>query len=96
MGGTADVTRLHAVRDAFTVRFGRAPEGIAEAPGRVNLIGEHLDYNEGLVLPAAIDRSVLAAYGARPKRSRNARSTCAACSPCCAAKGSPARALISP
>ena len=65
MGGAADVTRLHAVRDAFSVRFGRAPEGIAEAPGRVNLIGEHLDYNEGLVLPAAIDRSVLAAYGAR-------------------------------
>ena len=65
MGGTADVTRLHAARDAFSARFGRAPEGIAEAPGRVNLIGEHLDYNEGLVLPAAIDRSVLAAYGAR-------------------------------
>jgi galactokinase len=65
MGGTADVTRLNAAREAFRSHFGRAPEGIAEAPGRVNLIGEHLDYNEGLVLPAAIDRSVLAAYASR-------------------------------
>jgi galactokinase len=65
MGGAPDVERLAAVRDAFCARFGRAPEGVAEAPGRVNLIGEHLDYNEGLVLPAAIDCSVLVAYAAR-------------------------------
>src|SRR5687767_14406033 len=38
----------------FPSLFGRAPEVIASAPGRVNLIGEHTDYNGGLVLPTAI------------------------------------------
>lgn len=42
---------------AFTDRFGAAPDGIWSAPGRVNLIGEHTDYNEGFVLPFAIDRT---------------------------------------
>jgi galactokinase len=48
---------------AFEQRFGRAPACGARAPGRVNLIGEHTDYNEGWVLPCAIDRDtrVLAA-----------------------------------
>ncbi|HSD09419.1 MAG TPA: galactokinase family protein, partial [Candidatus Binatia bacterium] len=41
----------------FRGRFGREPSLIVRAPGRVNLIGEHVDYNEGLVLPAAIDRA---------------------------------------
>jgi len=50
---------------AFEREFGRMPEGIAEAPGRVNLIGEHVDYNDGLVLPLAIERSVLASWGGR-------------------------------
>lgn len=40
----------------FERRFGRAPEAAARAPGRVNLLGEHTDYNEGLVLPCAVDR----------------------------------------
>ncbi len=66
MGSAPDVARLAAACDALSERFGRAPEGVAEAPGRVNLLGEHLDYNEGLVLPAAIDRSVLVAYVTRP------------------------------
>jgi galactokinase len=47
---------------AFEREYGRPTEGIAEAPGRVNLIGEHVDYNDGLVLPLAIDRSVLCAW----------------------------------
>ncbi|HET6614746.1 MAG TPA: galactokinase [Dehalococcoidia bacterium] len=51
--------------DAFRAQFGRGPEGIAEAPGRVNLIGEHVDYNDGLVLPCAINRSVLVAWARR-------------------------------
>ncbi len=53
-----------AVAAAFAARFGVPPSGIARAPGRVNLIGEHTDYNDGLVLPAAIDRHVRIA--ARP------------------------------
>lgn len=40
----------------FHRQFGTAPEGIWSAPGRVNLIGEHTDYNGGFVLPFAIDR----------------------------------------
>ncbi|HWM33166.1 MAG TPA: galactokinase [Pseudolysinimonas sp.] len=53
------------VRDAFRARFGHTPQGIWSAPGRVNLIGEHTDYNEGFVLPFAIDRRTLVAAGPR-------------------------------
>ena len=42
-------------RAAFTRRFGVPPAIVASAPGRVNLIGEHVDYTGGLVLPFAID-----------------------------------------
>jgi galactokinase len=55
-----------AVRSAFAARFGRAPEGVWAAPGRVNLIGEHTDYNDGFVLPLAIDRRVTVAAARRP------------------------------
>ncbi len=51
---------------AFERQYGHPPEGIAEAPGRVNLIGEHVDYNDGLVLPFVIDRSVLCAWAHYP------------------------------
>lgn len=44
-----------SIRDAFQSRFGSQPDVIAQAPGRVNLIGEHIDYSEGFVLPFAID-----------------------------------------
>jgi galactokinase len=60
--------RDRALARAFAGRFGREPEGLAVAPGRVNLIGEHTDYNEGFVLPVAIDRTVVAAFGVRSDR----------------------------
>ena len=43
-------------RSGFRQAFGYPPGAVAVAPGRINIIGEHTDYNEGLVLPAAIDR----------------------------------------
>ena len=52
----------------FTQRFGQAPRWIVRAPGRVNLIGEHTDYNDGFVLPLAIDRAVWIAL--RPRNDR--------------------------
>jgi galactokinase len=48
---------------AFVARFGRRPRWLVVAPGRVNLIGEHTDYNDGFVLPMAIDRCVAIAAG---------------------------------
>ncbi len=60
-----------ALRHAFAQLFGREPEVVSESPGRVNLIGEHTDYNEGFVLPVAIDRRVtIAAAPAEGKRVR--------------------------
>ena len=59
----------------FEDLYGRKPEVIAEAPGRVNLIGEHIDYSEGFVLPFAIaDRTyaAIAAETGMPIRELNA------------------------
>ena len=53
---------------AFTEQFGGEPTLIARAPGRVNLIGEHTDYNDGFVLPMAIDRAVWIALRPRDDR----------------------------
>ncbi|MGC3020202.1 MULTISPECIES: galactokinase [unclassified Brevibacterium] len=50
----------------FETLFGYAPLGCYRAPGRVNFIGEHTDYNNGFVLPIAIDRAVYVAIGRRP------------------------------
>ena len=50
---------------AFEARFGYAPAGVWSAPGRVNLIGEHTDYNLGFVLPFAINRRTYAAIALR-------------------------------
>jgi galactokinase len=49
---------LRTVIEAFETRFTRRPAHVVRAPGRVNLIGEHTDYNDGFVLPMAIDRAV--------------------------------------
>ncbi|MET0303159.1 MAG: galactokinase, partial [Microbacteriaceae bacterium] len=53
------------VAAAFEDWAGHAPDGIWSAPGRVNLIGEHTDYNDGFVLPFAIDRRTVVALGTR-------------------------------
>lgn len=54
------------VCEEFRRRFGRPPEWLAVAPGRVNLIGEHVDYCGGLVLPMAIERFTMIAAAVRP------------------------------
>ena len=51
---------------AFKTAFGETPQHLVQAPGRVNLIGEHTDYNDGFVLPCAINFGTLIAASARP------------------------------
>jgi galactokinase len=62
---------LNALRVAFRERFGDKAPRLFAAPGRVNLIGEHTDYNEGFVLPMAIDRATVVA--ARANESQRVR-----------------------
>src|SRR3979411_293010 len=57
-------TQFAEVRNAFSERF-RTISRIYRAPGRVNLIGEHTDYNDGFVMPAAIDFYVWLAVAPR-------------------------------
>jgi len=54
--------------DEFTRRLGGLPRWVVLAPGRVNLIGEHTDYNDGYVLPLAIDRAIWIALRPRDDR----------------------------
>src|SRR5687768_6202590 len=58
------------VRQIFQERFGGKPR-LFRAPGRVNLIGEHTDYNDGFVMPVAIDRDTVVA--AAPRRDNTLR-----------------------
>ncbi|MEU9450600.1 galactokinase [Streptomyces sp. NPDC048277] len=53
------------VRDGFVELYGTAPEGVWAAPGRVNLIGEHTDYNDGFVMPFALPHVATAAVSRR-------------------------------
>lgn len=50
-------------RQGFRLAYGVEPTRFYAAPGRVNLIGEHVDYNDGYVLPCAIDRETIVAVG---------------------------------
>jgi galactokinase len=52
-------------RSGFRQTFGYPPGAVAVAPGRINIIGEHTDYNQGFVLPAAIDRHIAVALRLR-------------------------------
>lgn len=56
---------IAAVKTGFAERFAYQPSGVWSAPGRVNLIGEHTDYNEGFVFPFAINRRTYAAVSPR-------------------------------
>lgn len=51
------------VESLFEENFGRKPEKVVFSPGRINLIGEHVDYNDGWVMPAAIDKAIYVAIG---------------------------------
>jgi galactokinase len=59
--------RARAAASEFICRYGRTPQ-VSSAPGRVNLIGEHTDYNDGYVMPAAIEYSTLVAASPRSER----------------------------
>lgn len=56
------------LKEFFVTAFGQSPSLVVQAPGRVNLIGEHTDYNDGFVLPAAINYSTWIA--AKPRDDR--------------------------
>jgi galactokinase len=62
---------LEEVSADFARHHGSAPDVVVRAPGRVNLIGEHTDYNDGYVFPAAIDRGTYVA--ARPRQDSSVR-----------------------
>ncbi|UUA73828.1 galactokinase [Cellvibrio sp. QJXJ] len=59
------MSMLENVTQCFTEHFDQLPDFVSKAPGRVNLIGEHTDYNDGFVLPAAIDFFTLVATSVR-------------------------------
>lgn len=54
---------VNSAKQTYTQRFGDPPKWVVMAPGRVNLIGEHVDYNDGFVMPMAIERFVVIAAG---------------------------------
>ncbi|MFJ3232493.1 galactokinase [Streptomyces sp. NPDC086787] len=57
--------RAQRVAEEFAKLYGSAPDGVWSAPGRVNLIGEHTDYNDGFVMPFALPQATLAAVARR-------------------------------
>lgn len=60
---------FESIKEMFVAQFGAVPT-LINAPGRINLIGEHTDYNDGFVLPAAVDKSVKIAIA------KNGKTTC--------------------
>lgn len=59
------IDQIRTVVEAFRSRYGYEPDGVWGAPGRVNLLGEHIDYNGGTVLPLALPHRTLVAAAAR-------------------------------
>jgi len=72
---------IDALRDRFEQVYHLDAAGAARAPGRVNLIGEHTDYNDGFVLPIAIERETVALYA--PRKDRVVRFTSLQAHPSC-------------
>ncbi len=62
------MTNLQSLHERFVDAFSRPAVGAVAAPGRVNLIGEHTDYNDGFVLPIAIERRTVALFAPREDR----------------------------
>lgn len=60
--------RIDILTSSFREKFSGNPEALVRAPGRVNLIGEHTDYNDGFVFPVAIDRDIMVACRPRDDR----------------------------
>lgn len=61
-------TLINTVCTAFEEQYGYAPEFVIRAPGRINIIGEHTDYNQGFVLPGAIDKALYFAVGTQGEK----------------------------
>ena len=71
MSSTLADGRTEELVDAYQEHFGETPTHLSSGPGRVNLIGEHTDYNEGFVLPVALKRDVRFVF--RPRSDRHVR-----------------------
>ncbi|MCP4712310.1 MAG: galactokinase family protein, partial [Planctomycetes bacterium] len=65
---TTQIERYALSRQEFVAHFGPGPVSMFRTPGRVNLIGEHTDYNDGFVMPVALDKDVL--FIVRPRADR--------------------------
>ena len=63
---------IKSTKDIFLNKFNNLPEIISIAPGRVNLIGEHVDYNSGLAMPSAIDKYVCVGLSKNNQKKINA------------------------
>jgi galactokinase len=69
------VLHIPHLKRVFSTQFGTAPDGVWAAPGRVNLIGEHTDYNDGYVMPFALAERTLVAAHARAEDAWTVHST---------------------
>ena len=62
---------VNLIRQQFELLFGKSPALVAAAPGRVNLIGEHTDYNHGFVLPGAVGKKIFVAIASNGSDTHN-------------------------